>query len=126
MPTSHSELKQLLERQAEQLCGRPLAGMGQWHVPGFDHGGLSGGLISGPFWQETALPLILERHQQWLISRRRRRRRLYVRLGVAVLMAGTVGLGCFLIWRAQSAGPELPAERVPSQAEQPLQPGFSS
>ena len=45
----------------EALTGFPLTTTSTPQLKRLDHGGLSGGLISPPFWRDVAFPLLLDR-----------------------------------------------------------------
>jgi molybdenum cofactor cytidylyltransferase len=117
MPISERKLRKLLEHQIERLCGRPLATIDQLSVAEFDRGGMSGGIVCGPYWRDTALPLLHERHRQWLIARRQPRRAFYLRMGVIVLIALGVLLGFWANLNNSDGRSDLPAERLPAEGD---------
>ncbi|WP_129714330.1 hypothetical protein [Pedobacter sp. SYP-B3415] len=53
----------------EKIIGRQLAEGEYPYVKRFDSGGMSGGRISGKFWLNTALPLLVQRFDRLLTDK---------------------------------------------------------
>lgn len=58
---SQEEFVKSFEMTFEKMTGTPLTPGRHVFLPEYAHGGMSGGKISGDFWIEKALPLLLER-----------------------------------------------------------------
>lgn len=64
LPTTTEAMKQLFNECFYQLVGEPLHQGSKSYQKSFDHGGMSGGLVSHDFWLETAFPMLLSRWQE--------------------------------------------------------------
>lgn len=66
LPGTDDEVERTLRATFADLVGADLDGPGEGDTPylrreEFDHGGMSGGMISLPWWQQTGLPLLVSR-----------------------------------------------------------------
>lgn len=61
LPGTVEEMRGVIEGGYEALTGRRLGDGPPFLVERFQHGGMSGGLVSPRFWVETAVPLLLGR-----------------------------------------------------------------
>lgn len=61
IPDAVEECKALIISAFEDVTKKSIEG-DTIRIDRFDHGGMSGGLISTGFWRETAIPLLLSRH----------------------------------------------------------------
>lgn len=64
LPGTDEEVREMLCRAFTALVGADLDGPGEGrgsflHREQFNHGGMSGGLISLPWWRETGIPLLV-------------------------------------------------------------------
>lgn len=62
LPQTEAQFVALIESTFEQLTGAPLSSTDYIYVEKYDHGGMSSGYVSPPFWRETALPLLRARY----------------------------------------------------------------
>jgi hypothetical protein len=63
-PSTEDQLTTLLEQTYQELTGAPLSHHDPVFVERYNHGGMSGGYISPPFWLKTAIPLLLARYRE--------------------------------------------------------------
>ena len=63
LPPDPSALDGLLAEAFESLTGCSIESDGYCFVKRLDHGGMSGGCVSPPWWRGTALPLLRSRHR---------------------------------------------------------------
>lgn len=62
-PDTDEQFSSLVERLYQQLVGVPLSQMEPVFVERYSHGGISSGYVSPKFWQERAIPLLVERYR---------------------------------------------------------------
>ena len=62
-PGTEEQLTALLEQTYEQLTGVPLTNPDPVFIQRYNHGGISSGYVSPPFWAETAIPLLRARYR---------------------------------------------------------------
>ena len=62
LPATPGELEARLRKAYRELAGRPLEQEDPFYLARYDRGGMSRGMISPPWWQDRALPLLLERY----------------------------------------------------------------
>jgi hypothetical protein len=62
-PTTEAQFRRLLEETYTRLTGVPLTNQEPIFIERYDHGGMSGGYVSAPFWTEKALPMLLARYR---------------------------------------------------------------
>lgn len=62
-PSTEEELTALLEETYQHLTGMPLSNRDPVFVERYNHGGMSSGSVSPPFWIETAIPLLRARYR---------------------------------------------------------------
>jgi len=60
-PQTEEQFSSLIERLYQQLIGVPLCQMEPVFIERYSHGGISSGYVSPKFWQERAVPLLVER-----------------------------------------------------------------
>lgn len=63
-PADAAELVRLLEDGYRSLTGQAIEVQQPVYVEEFSHGGMSSGNVSPPFWQQTAIPLLVERFRE--------------------------------------------------------------
>lgn len=63
-PSSPEGLKELLVTEIGALLGRPLDRDSIIHVERFAHGGMSSGQISGEWWLEIGIPVLVDRFRR--------------------------------------------------------------
>ena len=61
VPDNRDDGLAMLTTAWEALAGLPLSSSGTIKLSRLDHGGMSGGLVSAPFWRHVAIPLLLDR-----------------------------------------------------------------
>ena len=59
--TTRKDIDSAIRQQFEHLPGVELTATAKPHVKEFDNGGMSSGYLSGDFWLNKAIPLLLER-----------------------------------------------------------------
>lgn len=64
VPENLADFLEALFDVAEELLGQPLHSGVNVYVADFNHGGMSGGQVSGDFWIFKGLPLLLERYDE--------------------------------------------------------------
>lgn len=60
-PASKEEFRTLLVHTIQRLIGTALDHNTRQQVKRYDHGGLSGGQVYGPWWMDTGIPLLVSR-----------------------------------------------------------------
>jgi hypothetical protein len=63
-PATADELAAVIEREFLALTGEPMSAPDYVRLDKYNHGGMSGGLVSPKWWREKALPLLRERHAE--------------------------------------------------------------
>ena len=58
---SEDELEKIIKDEHQKLTSKELSESSYAYCEKFDHGGMSGGGLSGKFWIETGIPLLKER-----------------------------------------------------------------
>ena len=61
LPIENSHLIELIEREFRNLTGYPISTLNDFNIEKFDHGGMSGGMISPKFWRDQVVPMLLKR-----------------------------------------------------------------
>ena len=61
LPEDTAVFEELLQQLYAELTGIRLGDAQDIYIKSFDQGGMSGGYVSGRFWKEKALPILLER-----------------------------------------------------------------
>lgn len=64
LPATAEAMEGLLKECFGKLVGEDVQQGSKTYVQAFEHGGMSGGLVSHDFWLETAFPLLLSRWQE--------------------------------------------------------------
>ena len=63
LPETPDDLQRLLYSAIKELTGNTLEGITPIRVERYDRGGMSSGMLSPEFWRETAIPLLVSRHE---------------------------------------------------------------
>ena len=65
LPATEEELRTIIEAMFRELTGHPIShGEEYIRLDKYDHGGMSGGLVSPEWWREKLIPLLLQRHRE--------------------------------------------------------------
>lgn len=62
LPATEDALAAIIAATFEQLTGHPIPHPEHIHLPRYDHGGMSGGMVMPEWWRETAIPLLRQRY----------------------------------------------------------------
>ena len=58
------KIKEIIESKFTEKTGEELTSEAQAYDKEFDHGGMSSGRISGSFWLEVAIPLLVDKYRK--------------------------------------------------------------
>ncbi|MEM6325794.1 MAG: hypothetical protein AAF791_01615 [Bacteroidota bacterium] len=71
LPASLAAFDRLLVEAYESVTGQSVENDTFVYVERFDHGGMSRGMVSPPWWRETAFPLLRSRYREAVSSGRK-------------------------------------------------------
>jgi len=71
LPSSREEIESILDAAFKSATGKSLAFVDEIEIRRFAHGGMSSGGISGQFWREKGIPMVLNRFEESLERERK-------------------------------------------------------